>query len=158
MMMYATPLVEPASNLKDRLFARLELAPQNPPAMEIPSKIPEGFDGLVPFFAVKSQDMQWSAHPIPGVSISVFYRDEVRREVVGVLKADAGVDYPWHRHAAVEELYMLSGDLSIGDERYGAGDYIRSCPGSAHAPYTLGGCMFFFRTSIDDEYPERPEM
>jgi ChrR Cupin-like domain len=48
----------------------------------------------------------------------------------------------------------LEGDLVIGNEVYGAGDYIRSSPGSSHAPYTNGGCRFFFHASMDDEYPE----
>jgi len=46
---------------------------------------------------------------------------------------------------------MLEGDLSIDGQIYGKGDYIRSLPGSIHHPHTVGGCMFFFRTSLDDE-------
>ena len=49
---------------------------------------------------------------------------------------------------------LLEGDLVIGEEVFGAGDYIRSLSDSGHAPYTEGGCRFFFHTSLDDEYPE----
>ena len=58
------------------------------------------------------------------------------------------------QNAATEEIFMIEGDLAIGNEVYGAGDYIRSQPVSSHAPYTNGGCQFFFHTSMDDEYPE----
>ncbi|MGI0484227.1 cupin domain-containing protein [Pantanalinema rosaneae CENA516] len=86
--------------------------------------------------------------------MAIVHRDEVKRELAGFLRAEPGVRYPFHRHAAIEEIFMLEGDLVVGDEVYGAGDYIRSHPGSSHAPYTNGGCRFFFHTSIDDEYPE----
>jgi anti-sigma factor ChrR (cupin superfamily) len=86
--------------------------------------------------------------------IAIVHRDEIKRELVGFLQAEAGVRYPCHRHAAMEEIFMLEGDLVIGDEVYGAGDYILSHPGSSHTPYTQGGCRFFFHTSMDDEYPE----
>jgi anti-sigma factor ChrR (cupin superfamily) len=84
------------------------------------------------------------------------HADVSKREIVGFLRAEPGVRYPFHRHAAIEEIFMLEGDLVIENRVYGAGDYIRSSPGSAHAPYTKGGCRFFFHTSMDDEYPRLP--
>ncbi|WP_431655780.1 cupin domain-containing protein [Pantanalinema rosaneae] len=102
----------------------------------------------------QSQNLDWTPHATPGVTVAIVHRDEVKRELAGFLRAEPGVRYPFHRHAAIEEIFMLEGDLVVGDEVYGAGDYIRSHPGSSHAPYTNGGCRFFFHTSIDDEYPE----
>jgi anti-sigma factor ChrR (cupin superfamily) len=62
--------------------------------------------------------------------------------------------YPGHRHGGTEEIYMLSGDLVLEGITYYGGDYIRSAPGSTHGEaYSKGGCMFFFRSSLDDEYP-----
>ena len=76
----------------------------------------------------------------------------------GVLKAAPGMEYPPHRHVGVEEIYMISGDLRIGTEIYGAGDYIRSNPGSVHAPRSQYGCMFFFNSSMSDDYLEMVEI
>ena len=139
---YSVPPASMSVDLKDRLFAQLELEP------------PEPTPAPSPHFAVRSQDLNWQPHPTPGVMIAIVHTDEVKREIVGFLKADPGVRYPFHRHAAIEEIFMLEGDLRIGDEVYGAGDYIRSAPGSAHAPSTQGGCRFFFHTSMDDDYSE----
>lgn len=100
---------------------------------------------------VRSQDLDWTPHATPGVTVAIVHRDEVKRELVGFLQAEPGVRYPFHRHAAIEEIFMLEGDLVVGDEVYSAGDYIRSHPGSSHAPYTNGGCRFFFHTSIDQD-------
>jgi ChrR Cupin-like domain len=143
---YSVPALPMAENLKDRLFDRLGLEP--PLSETAPALTPETY------LAIRSQDLDWQTHTTPGVAIAIVHRDELTRELVGFLRAEAGVRYPFHRHAKGEELFMIEGDLVIGNEVYGAGDYLRSSPGSSHAPYTNGGCRFFFRTSIDDEYPE----
>lgn len=141
---YSVPSLSIASELKNRLFDRLELdLPQNNPVVK---KITTNYQ------SVRSQDLDWQPHSTPGVTIAIVHLDQVKREMVGFLRAEPGVNYPLHRHAAQEEILMLEGDLIIGDEVYGAGDYIRSDPGSSHAPYTTSGCQFFFHTSMDDEY------
>jgi ChrR Cupin-like domain len=140
---YAAPSVPMAANLKDKLFERLELEPLD---YQINS-----------FFGIRSNELQWRPHRVPGATVAILRRDEIKREVVGLLRAEAGVCYPIHRHATGEDIYMLKGDLIVGDETYGAGDYIHSEGGSIHAPHTIGGCMFFFRTSIDDEYEDLVE-
>ncbi|MBW4522362.1 MAG: cupin domain-containing protein [Scytolyngbya sp. HA4215-MV1] len=142
---YSIPSGSVASDLKNRLFDRLGLALPSPRASEIAQSAASSI--------VRAQDLQWQPHPVSGVLIAIVHRDEQKREISGVLQAEPGVQYPFHRHATVEEIYMLAGDLIIGGETYGAGDYIRSPAGSGHAPYTYGGCQFFFRTSMDDEYP-----
>jgi anti-sigma factor ChrR (cupin superfamily) len=47
-------------------------------------------------------------------------------------KLDAGARYPAHRHDGPEQIYILSGDLSIGDVKLNAGDFHSAAPGSAH--------------------------
>jgi ChrR Cupin-like domain len=143
---YSAPALPMAVDLKARLFDRLGL--DTPVSEMVPARIP------VPYLAIRSQDLDWQPYATPGVAIAIVHRDESTRELVGFLRAEAGVRYPFHSHAKSEELFMLEGDLVIGNEVYGAGDYIRSSPGSSHAPYTNGGCHFFFHTSMDDEYPE----
>jgi hypothetical protein len=142
---YSAPALPVAADLKDRLFDRLGL--ETPHSETVPARTP------TPYLAVRSQALDWQPHRTPGVAIAIVHRDESTRELVGFLRAEAGVRYPFHHHAKREELFMLEGDLVIGNEVYGAGDYIRSSPGSSHAPYTNGGCRFFFHTSMDDEYP-----
>jgi hypothetical protein len=142
---YAAPPIAPAAHLKDRLFQNLGL--ETPPPA-IPQPAP------APFLSIRAHELHWQPHRVPKVSVAILHRDPVKREVVGVLRAEPDMFFPTHIHAAIEELYMLEGDLVIGDQTYGAGDYIRSSPGSSHAPYSVHGCMFFFRTSMDDEYPD----
>ncbi len=143
---YSVPVLPMSGTLKHRLFDRIGLD------LPLPEATPEPTS--MNYRAVRSQDLNWLPHTVPGVMLAIVHTDEVKREIVGFLQAEPGVRYPLHRHAAVEEIFMLEGDLVVGDEVYGAGDYIRSAPGSSHAPYTIGGCRFFFHNSMDDEYPE----
>lgn len=153
---YTVPAVPVSPDLKQKLFEHLNLATSDHRSAQHASaqapSAPEPQPIASDFLAVRSQQLKWQPHTTPGVFIALLHRDMILRQVVGILRADPGVRYPLHRHADVEELYMLSGDLIIGDQIYGEGDYIRSAPGSMHAPYTETGCQFFFRTSMDDEY------
>ncbi len=143
---YSVPPMPMAEDLKGRLLERLELDP--PDLDPLPESSPQ------PFLMVRSQDLNWQPHLIPGIQIAIVHADSVTRELAGFLKAEPGVRYPYHRHAATEEMFMLEGDLVVGDEVFGPGDYIRFLPGTAHAPYTHHGCKFFFHASMDNEYPQ----
>jgi quercetin dioxygenase-like cupin family protein len=164
---YTAPAVPVAANLKQRLFQKLDFAStadESPtftefsrPELDTAGDEATGAASVYPStlpFAVQSQDLVWQPHRVPGVMIARLHVDTVKHEVVGLFRAEAGVRYPLHRHAGVEEIFMLQGDLVIAGKVYGSGDYIRSEPGSIHAPETSGGCMFFFRTSCNDEYFE----
>lgn len=148
---YDVPSVPMAADLKEQLFSRLGLEAPSTPVLPPPVTLDPP---AAPYSAIRAQDLDWQPQATPGVLIAIVHRDAATRELVGFLRAEPGVRYPFHRHAGVEEIFMLEGDLVIDDQVYGAGDYIRSLPGSSHAPHTTGGCRFFFHTSMDDEYPE----
>jgi ChrR Cupin-like domain len=146
---YSAPPVKVADDLEGRLFDALGLAlPEDTAARSKDAK-----ENL--FLSVRFQDIEWQTHPVPGVEISIFHTDSIAQRISGVLKAAPGMQYPRHRHAGVEEIFMISGDLRMGTEVYGPGDYIRSRPGSVHAPHSQDGCMFFFNTSMNDDYLEK---
>jgi hypothetical protein len=152
---YSAPLVPMAADLKDRLFARLAVRDSDRLGLEPvtePAPIIEPELAAPDMYAVRSQDLDWQPHRVAGVQFAILSVDPVQRRRSMLIKAVAGVNYPLHRHGAVEEIYMLEGDLKIGDETYFAGDYIRSNLGSIHAPSTMTGCMFVVRTGMADEY------
>jgi hypothetical protein len=140
-MSYSAPELPLPDDLKARLFERI--ADQ--------AATPSRIANYVPLFTVRAADVQWQPYRVPGVAIAKLYEDPMRREIVCLLRAQAGVYYPSHRHASAEEIFMLEGDLVVDGEVYGMGDYIRSAPGTAHAPHTQNGCMFLIRTSLDNE-------
>jgi anti-sigma factor ChrR (cupin superfamily) len=100
------------------------------------------------------QNVKWEPYLVPGIRIARLYVDLTTGMVTGLLQAEPGSRYPVHNHGDVEEIFMLQGDLRVGDRVYGSGDYIRSVPGMVHAPETHHGCMFFFRASMDNQFLE----
>jgi hypothetical protein len=137
--------------MKGKLFDRLNLELPTPAI----TPVTEPISTFVPFMATRSGELRWRAGRVPKVEVAILHLDRERRERIGVLRAEPGMEYPPHTHGGTEEIYMLSGDLVLEGVTYYAGDYIRSAPGSQHSPaYSHTGCMFFFRSSFDDEYPE----
>jgi hypothetical protein len=145
----AVPTAAKMQGLKARLFERLELPLEPAPASD------RRLSTLTAAFtAVRSGNLVWQTSPIPKVQIATLHLDAERRERAGLLRAEPGMQYPPHTHGGTEEIYMLSGDLVLEGVRYEAGDYIRSASQSQHSPaHSVTGCTFFFRSSLDDEYP-----
>jgi hypothetical protein len=77
----------------------------------------------------------------PGMRVKLLHRMlEIGRQTV-LLDIDRGAAYPGHAHEQDEEIFVISGDLVIGTEVLGPGDYQVSPKGSRHPPATSrGGC------------------
>lgn len=56
-----------------------------------------------------------------------------------------GAAYPAHRHPGGEEILVLSGVFSEGEQHYPEGWYLRNPPGSSHAPASAGGAIIFVK-------------
>jgi quercetin dioxygenase-like cupin family protein len=147
-MFYHLPPISLAVDLKKRLFQRIgvDLTEESPDHLPVRTNI-------VSNLVVRSHNLTWRPYRTPGVMVAVLHINPIQQKVTALVKAESGVRYPTHRHAGVEEIFMLAGDLVIGEEVYGQGDYIRSPQGSVHTPETQGGCMFFVSTSLNDHYP-----
>jgi len=144
-MAYAAPTAPIPAGLKQRLFESLEDVSGLPaPTEDILLATPMSVKQLT--------DLRWKPYLVPGVQVARLHVDKQKREVAYLMRAEAGVCLPVHRHAQVEEILILEGDLSIEQKAYGQGNYIRSLPGSLHSPQTVGGCLAFVRTSLDDEW------
>jgi anti-sigma factor ChrR (cupin superfamily) len=88
----------------------------------------------------------------PGISCKLLATDTERDRVSMLVRLAPGVDYPPHRHAGIEELHLLEGELVVDDRRLYPGDYIRAEAGSADARvWSETGCTGVLITSIRDE-------
>lgn len=88
----------------------------------------------------------------PGIACKLLATDDERNRVSMLVRLAPGVDYPAHRHAGVEELHLLDGELTVDDKKLHAGDYLRAEPGSADALVrSRTGCTCVLITSTEDE-------
>jgi anti-sigma factor ChrR (cupin superfamily) len=53
--------------------------------------------------------------------------------------------FPHHQHPGGEEILVLSGVFSDGDDHYPTGWYIRNPPNSGHQPYSREGAIIFVK-------------
>lgn len=98
-----------------------------------------GPGGLV---VLRAREQRWKLTGVKGVRYRTLVADRRHNRRTILLKMDAGTALPDHGHAGLEEVYVIEGDLSIGDERLVAGDYFRVQPGVTHGvPTSKNGCV-----------------
>jgi hypothetical protein len=87
----------------------------------------------------------------PGISCKILATDIEQDRVSMLVRLAAGAAYPPHRHAGVEELHLLDGELWIEDRKLRPGDYKRGEPGTSDKRvWSKTGCTCVLVTSIRD--------
>ena len=66
-------------------------------------------------------------------------------ERVSLMRWPAGYCDARHDHPHGEEILVLEGDLADEHGCYSAGTWLRQPPGSAHVPFTRGGCLMWMK-------------
>ena len=96
--------------------------------------------------AVDSNALPWMTSPSPLVHRRLLERNggEVAR-ATSVVRYAAGARFDSHRHDLGEEILVLEGTLSDESGVYAPGTYLKNPPGSAHAPFSEGGCTLFVK-------------
>jgi anti-sigma factor ChrR (cupin superfamily) len=132
---WPTDVLRPSSALWDRLSQRI--------AAET------GSEALVPA-AQRRSEPEWE-EAAPGISVKLLATDSEKRRVSMLVRLAPGTDYPPHRHAGVEELFLLHGELVVDDKKLYPGDYIRAEAGSAdRRVWSETGCTCVLLTSTED--------
>lgn len=86
-----------------------------------------------------------------GIQCKLLATDNERDRVSMLVRLAPGVAYPPHRHAGVEELHLLDGELWIGERRLVPGDYNRGEPGMVDTRvWSETGCTCVLITSTRD--------
>ena len=87
----------------------------------------------------------------PGIYCKLLATDVERQRVSMLVRLAPGVAYPPHRHAGVEELHLLHGELQIDDRKLYPGDYNRAEPGTSDGRvWSETGCTCVLITSTRD--------
>lgn len=88
----------------------------------------------------------------PGIFCRLLETDMELQRVSMLVRLAAGACYPPHRHAGIEELHLLEGELWIDDRKLYPGAYNRAEPGTVDSRvWSETGCMCVLITSLLDE-------
>ncbi|HYE97353.1 MAG TPA: cupin domain-containing protein [Planctomycetota bacterium] len=136
MAAWPTDVLRPATDLWSRIAPGLG----GTPATE-PPPVPAGPAAPKP---------QWEV-AAPGIYVKILARDEAKKSVSMLVRLDPKTSYPPHRHAGVEELHLLHGELIVDEKLLRPGDYIHAVAGSEdHRVYSETGCTCVLMTSTED--------
>jgi putative transcriptional regulator len=125
----------------------LAAAPR-PPRPEVRQRLLQRVAGAA---VVRSADRVWRPGPVAGSEVAVLFAEPLTGRLTGLIRLHAGAEYPSHRHADTEELYVLEGDMALDEVRLGAGDYCAAPAGTAHRRVrTADGCLFLLLASQRD--------
>lgn len=106
---------------------------------------------------IATSDLPWQDSPSPGVRRRPLERDggEVARATT-IVRYEPGARFPRHSHGGGEELFVLEGTFSDEHGDYPPGTYVRNPAGSAHAPFSLGGCTLLVKLHQMHPEDQRP--
>ncbi|MCI0548443.1 MAG: cupin domain-containing protein [Candidatus Rokubacteria bacterium] len=97
---------------------------------------------------VRAADGGWRRGPGRGIEIRPIFSDPARGTLTAVVRMAPGSILPRHRHATLEQFYVLTGEAELEGQRLRAGDYCRAPGASAHGESrSAGGCRFFLISS-----------
>ena len=108
--------------------------------------------GGAPMAAPESQwaEPEWR-EAAPGIFCKLLATDFEKNRVSMLVRLAPGTEYPPHRHAGLEELHLLHGELMIGDRKLYPGDYNRAELGTVdHRVWSETGCTCVLLTSVED--------
>ena len=132
---WPTDVLRPPTALWDRLAQRIATEPGGAPMRP-----------TLP----RRAEADWK-EVAPGISCQLLATDTEQDRVTMLVRLAPGTDYPPHRHAGVEELYMLHGELIVDDEKFYPGDYRRAEAGRMdHRVWSETGCTCVLITSLHD--------
>jgi anti-sigma factor ChrR (cupin superfamily) len=140
----ATPFVRPPLELKQKVLRRIETAAGavTQPAAQQPGVAVASIASLAGLRFLSADDaVGWKQLPVPGAWIKLLSIERERGYAVLLGRLDPGVRYPAHMNVGPEDLYVLTGDLHVGNRTLRSGDFHHADAGSFHGEnYSVEGC------------------
>lgn len=129
------PPVQPPPDLKARLMAGIQAEPQRPASPERE------------FTFIRASEGTW-LEITAGMTMKVLYNDPGTQRTTALVRFAPGYRHAPHRHAAVEELFVLEGGCVCEGQALFPGDYHRSEADSLHRETsTDDGCLLLITFS-----------
>jgi len=140
--MWRAQALPQAGALWNRLAERISIQPQNKvsaPPLVVPPPVQSW------------PEPRWK-EVAPGISCKLLSTDTEADRVSMMVRLAPNTSYPPHRHAGVEELFLLEGELWIENRKLEPGDYNCAEAGTAdQRVWSETGCMCLLITSPSDQ-------
>lgn len=133
--------VEPPPQLRARVLSAV--------VSKVVSKLEEPPRSI---FIQRAGQGAWIDSPFPGVSAKPLFHDPKTGLLTQVVRLEPGARYPSHRHSKPESCYVLEGDVQIGGDSFGMGDFTLAPAGTLHGEVSSrGGCLLLLTSNPHDE-------
>lgn len=126
------------------------IAPPDRLWQSIEARLDRGEAGRPALTIVRADERRWQALG-PGVDWLPLYSEPSQGWHCFLLRLAPGGRLPPHLHGRAEECLMLEGDMRIGAEHFGPGDYVVAPAGSRHPRIVSeGGAIAYLRAAIGE--------
>ncbi|MEW6145579.1 MAG: cupin domain-containing protein [Thermodesulfobacteriota bacterium] len=137
-LLYDAGSMEGPKGLEERLFSQIRKEKRK-------NSTDEGF------LYVRQNEGEW-VEIMKGVMIKNLYRNPEKNYATLLVRMEPGATFPNHVHTDTEECYIIEGDLRMGGQVFGKGDYIRAEAHSTHERIsTEKGCFLLIAASEENE-------
>lgn len=146
----AAPQVPLPDSLREKVLGRI--ASGTTSVKSSPPPLSAGLAAMAGLrFENSAESHGWKPLPIPGAYVKLLSLEPERGYAVLLGKLDPGTRYPAHVNAGPEDIFLLSGDLVVGERKMAAGDFHHADGGSFHEEnYSVDGCTLFAVLTVDD--------
>jgi anti-sigma factor ChrR (cupin superfamily) len=86
------------------------------------------------FVSLRASEGKWLPLGVPGITVRVLHVDTRRHTIMLHARVETGAVYPGHHHRGPEVSYVLSGEVIIQGQHFGAGDFHYAAAESDHGP------------------------
>lgn len=155
LLAFAHGPVDPPPRLRVRLLAAVE-GPITRRSARVAALLGLAPDRVADALARVHADVAPWAPVLPGIDVYPLHRDGDRE--CGLIRAAAGVTFPYHRHRGDERVLVLQGSCSdSGGRELGPGDEIRHGAGTGHQlEIHPGPALVFAYVSDGSDFDARP--
>lgn len=108
------------------------------------------------YYSLDADDMAWTCHPSQGVSYKSLRYDHGDKSGAVMIHLCPGATYPTYRAHGGQDVFVLDGELLLGEIAVGRGNYVHVAPGSLQQPRTNKGCVLFVSFPGDVEHLHAP--
>jgi ChrR Cupin-like domain len=148
LMDMTSPQIPLPESLRAKVLGQLGSVQPSLPSSTLAQAL-TGMPGLR--FEEAAESRGWKPLPVPGAHIKLLSLEKERGYAVLLGKLEPGARYPAHINAGPEDIFILSGDLVVGNRKMVAGDFHHADGGSLHEEnFSACGCTLLAVLTVDD--------